>query len=62
MSALGFVKEGDEGRYSNETYTVWDVVPRNALVDYDGGEHPIQKLFHNSGINYCLLYQKVFFV
>ena len=36
MSALGFVKEGDEGRYSNETYTVWDVVPRNALVDNDG--------------------------
>ena len=62
MSALGFVKEGDEGRYSNETYTVWDVVPRNALMDYDGGEHPIQKLFHNSGINYCLFYQKFFFV
>ena len=41
MSALGFVKEGDEGRYSNETYTVWDVVPRNALVDYDGDMYVI---------------------
>lgn len=42
MSALGFVKEGDEGRYSNETYTVWGVVPRNALVDYDGDMYVIK--------------------
>lgn len=42
MSALSFVKEGDEGRYSNETYTVWDVVPRNALVDYDGDMYVIK--------------------
>lgn len=36
MSALGFAKENDEGRYSNGTYIVWDVVPRNVLVDSDG--------------------------
>ena len=36
MSALGFTKENDEGRYSNGTYVVWDVVPRNVLVDADG--------------------------
>ena len=36
MSALGFTKENDEGRYSNGTYVVWDVVPRNVLVDFDG--------------------------
>ena len=36
MSALGFTKENDEGRYSNGTYIVWDVVPRNVLVDFDG--------------------------
>ena len=36
MSALGFTKENDEGRYSNGTYLVWDVVPRNALIDADG--------------------------
>ena len=36
MSALGFTKENDEGRYSNGTYLVWDVVPRNVLVDADG--------------------------
>lgn len=36
MSALGFAKEIDEGRYSNGTYVVWDVVPRNVLVDADG--------------------------
>ena len=28
--------ENDEGRYSNGTYLVWDVVPRNVLVDADG--------------------------
>ena len=36
MSALGFTKENDEGRYSNGTYVVWDVLPRNVLVDADG--------------------------
>ncbi len=36
MSALGFTKENSEGRYSNGTYLVWDVVPRNVLVDSDG--------------------------
>ena len=36
MSALGFTKENNEGRYSNGTYLVWDVVPRNVLVDSDG--------------------------
>ena len=36
MSALGFAKENDEGRYCNGTYVVWDVVPRNVLVDVDG--------------------------
>ena len=36
MSAIGFTKENDEGRYSNGTYVVWDVVPRNVLVDADG--------------------------
>jgi hypothetical protein len=36
MSALGFTKENDEGRYSNGAYVVWDVVPRNVLVDADG--------------------------
>ena len=36
MSAIGFTKENDEGRYSNGTYIVWDVVPRNVLADTDG--------------------------
>ena len=36
MSAIGFSKEGEEGRYTNESYIVWDVVPRNVLVDSDG--------------------------
>ena len=29
-------KQSNEGRYSNGTYIVWDVVPRNVLVDADG--------------------------
>ena len=36
MSAWGFKKENDRGRCSNGTYVVWDVLPRNVLVDADG--------------------------
>lgn len=36
MSALGFEKEGDTGRFSNGDFIVWDLVPRNVLVDIDG--------------------------
>ena len=36
MSALGFEKEGDTGCFSNKEFKVWDVVPRNVLVDKDG--------------------------
>ena len=36
MAALGFNREGETGRYTNGTYTVWDLVPRNVLRDRDG--------------------------
>ena len=36
MAALGFEKTSTEGRFSNGTYEVWDLVPRNVLVDADG--------------------------
>jgi len=36
MSALGFSKEGEEGKYTNDSYIVWDVVPRNVLMDNEG--------------------------
>ncbi len=36
MVALGFEKLSKEGNYSNQLYKVWDVVPRNVLVDSDG--------------------------
>ena len=36
MAALGFEKTTQEGRFSNGTYEVWDLVPRNVLVDEDG--------------------------
>lgn len=36
MTAIGFSKQNDEGRFANEDYTVWDLVPRNVLRDQDG--------------------------
>ena len=41
MSALGFEKEGEAGSFSNREYKVWDVVPRNVLVDKDGDMYVI---------------------
>ena len=35
MAALGFTKTGADGRFSNGTYEVWDVIPRNVLADKD---------------------------
>ena len=36
MAAIGFEREEPTGRYSNERFTVWDVLPRNVLRDRDG--------------------------
>ena len=36
MAALGFDKEDRPGRYSNNRYLVWDLLPRNVLRDKDG--------------------------
>ncbi len=36
MTALGFSKQSTTGKYANESYIVWDIVPRNVLVDEDG--------------------------
>ena len=36
MAAIGFSKLNDEGRYSNNDFIVWDLVPRNVLRDKDG--------------------------
>ena len=36
MAALGFEKTSEEGRFKNNLYEVWDLVPRNVLVDDDG--------------------------
>ncbi len=36
MAAIGFTKQNDKGRFANEEYTVWDLVPRNVLRDKDG--------------------------
>ena len=41
MSALGFEKKGEPGRFSNNDFMVWDVVPRNVLVDRDGDMYVI---------------------
>ena len=36
MAALGFEKADGEGRFSNGSFLVWDVIPRNVLADRDG--------------------------
>ena len=36
MAAIGFIKVNDEGRYVNDDYVAWDLVPRNVLKDKDG--------------------------
>ena len=36
MGALGFEKTDKTGHYKNEFYEVWDVLPRNVLVDSEG--------------------------
>ena len=36
MVAIGFTKTKQEGRFFNKDFEVWDVVPRNVLVDAEG--------------------------
>ncbi|MCR5504717.1 MAG: hypothetical protein K6E94_04030, partial [Elusimicrobiaceae bacterium] len=36
MAAIGFNRNNSVGHYSNGCYLVWDVIPRNVLVDRDG--------------------------
>ena len=36
MAALGFVKTPEKGRFHNNEYEVWDLVPRNVLADDEG--------------------------
>ena len=36
MAALGFEKTNEDGRFKNKMYEVWDLVPRNVLVDDEG--------------------------
>ena len=41
MDAIGFIKKNNEGRYANNEYEVWDLVPRNVLKDKDGDMYVI---------------------
>lgn len=36
MAALGFEKIGEEGHFTNGEFEVWDLLPRNVLVDDEG--------------------------
>lgn len=36
MSAIGFTKCVNDGKYYNDSFIVWDVVPRNVLKDKEG--------------------------
>ena len=41
MAALGFERDGGVGSFKNDKFRVWDVVPRNVLVDKDGDMYVI---------------------
>ena len=41
MAALGFERDGGVGSFKNDKYRVWDLVPRNVLVDKDGDMYVI---------------------
>ena len=36
MAALGFEKISEDGRFTNGIFEVWDLLPRNVLVDDEG--------------------------
>lgn len=36
MSAIGFTKNPNDGKFYNDSFIVWDVVPRNVLKDKEG--------------------------
>ena len=36
MDALVLEKRTQDGRFRNSQYEVWDIVPRNVLVDAEG--------------------------
>ena len=36
MAALGFEKTSQVGRFRSLRYEVWDLLPRNVLIDADG--------------------------
>ena len=36
MAAIGFTKQNDKGKYANNEFIVWDLLPRNVLRDKDG--------------------------
>lgn len=36
MAALGFNRQEEVGRYANDEYIIWDLLPRNVLHDSDG--------------------------
>ena len=50
MSALGFTKK-DTGKFENQDYIVWDLLPRNVLKDADGDVYIIDaEILHKSHI------------
>ena len=49
MAAIGFEKTAQEGRFRNGQYEVWDVVPRNVLVDEEGDIFVVDAEIKNIG-------------
>ena len=47
MAAIGFSKANSAGRFINTKYEVWDIVPRNVLIDNDGDVYVIDAEIKN---------------
>lgn len=45
MAALGFEKKDKVGHFFNNTYEVWDILPRNVLVDQEGDIYVVDAEF-----------------
>ncbi len=41
MAAFGFIQQSETGKFSNDSFIVWDIVPRNVLIDADGDMYVI---------------------
>ena len=49
MAAIGFESNGGHGRFENNKYEVWDLIPRNVLRDTDGDVYIVDAEVNRKG-------------